>query len=89
MHMDNINDLNKVRQKMFEIIFQFSQIDDICKKIITDFDAESIDKLVNTIQEYQTNTEKLQAYLHDYISRLIDQENQDYSLEDTEEGYKI
>lgn len=89
MSMDNINDLNKVRHKMFEIVFQFSQIDNICKKIITDVDDESIDKLVNTIQEYQTNTEKLQAYLHDYISKLIDQENQDYILEDTEEGYKI
>lgn len=89
MFMHNINDFNRVRQKMLEIMYQFGKIDALSKEIMTDVDSESIDELIKNIQEYQSNNDKLQSYLHDYITKIIDTEDNNLNLEDTEDGYKI
>jgi cob(I)alamin adenosyltransferase len=88
--MKNLDNFNKVRSKMFEIIFQLSQIDQISKTFVTEIEQEQINNMVEIIKAYQHNNELLQNFLFDYLHELTENtEDSEFNAEETEEGYKI
>lgn len=90
MTMKNLDNFNKVRSKMFEIIFQLSQIDQISKTFVTEIEQEQINNMVEIIKAYQHNNELLQNFLFDYLHELTENtEDSEFNAEETEEGYKI
>lgn len=88
--MNDIKELHRVRNKMFDIIYLISEIDRSCNKVYTQLTEEEINNLIEKIKEYQKSNELLQTYLFDYLNNLTNAQNDiELNTEETEEGYRI
>jgi hypothetical protein len=88
--MQDINNLNRVRQKCLEMIFALSQIDANCEKILTGFSEETLRDIEKGINSFNSSSELMQSSLMLFLKDIsqIDEDDEILGAE-TEEGYRL